>query len=250
MEEKQEKVEQTPVPAKKDEKKKKKTESKQSITIKANKKGRHICGFLNLAKCVVVPFYWLLRPFKYFGNKKIADGAAVIVCNHYALLDVIYPACLTWEAVHIIAKKDIEKNAFFRWAAKNAKAITVNRDGNDVRALLDCFKCLKNGEKIVIFPEGTRNKTDAEMLPFKHGASIMAIKTKTPIIPVVIYERPKFFKCAHILVGDPIYFTEYFDRKLTDEDYLEADNKLREIMLDMRRKHKEELESKKNRKKK
>ena len=88
------------------------------------------------------------------------------------------------------------------------------------------------------------------MLPFKHGASIMAIKTKTPIIPVVIYERPKFFKCTHILVGDPIYFTEYFDRKLTDEDYLEADNKLREIMLDMRRKHKEELESKKNRKKK
>ena len=72
---------------------------------------------------------------------------------------------------------------FIRWI----KGIPVNRDGNDVRALLDCLKCLKNGEKISIYPEGTRNKTGEGMLPFRHGAAAMAIKAKVPIIPVMMY---------------------------------------------------------------
>ena len=86
------------------------------------------------------------------------------------------------------------------------------------------------------------------MLPFRHGAAVMAIKCKTPIVPVVIYKKPKLFRVAHVLVGDPIELTEYYDRKLTAQDYEEADNKIREIMLEMRRKHKEELESKKKKK--
>ena len=88
------------------------------------------------------------------------------------------------------------------------------------------------------------------MLPFKHGASVMAIKTKTPIIPMVIYKKPKFFRCTHILVGEPLEFTEYYDRKLTDADYAEADEKLRNLMLKMRADHTEYLLSKKNKKKK
>ena len=107
---------------------------------------------------------------------------------------------------------------------------------------------LKNGDKIVIFPEGTRNKTNAEMLPFKHGASAMAIKAKAPIIPVVIYKRPKLFCMTHILIDDPIELSEYYDRKLTEEDFVEADNKLRNHMLEMRRKHTEYLENKKKKK--
>ena len=108
---------------------------------------------------------------------------------------------------------------------------------------------IKNNEKVAIFPEGTRNKTDAEMLEFKHGASIMAIRTKTPIVPVVLYERPRFFHKAHILIGEPFEFSEYYDKKLTDEDYAEADNKLRTLMLNMRKEHAEFLMQEKERKK-
>ena len=75
-------------------------------------------------------------------------------------------------------------------------------------------KCLKNGEKVVLYPEETRNKTDAEILPFKHGASVMAIRTKTPIIPIMLYNKPRFFRMTHVLIGDPVELTEYYDRKL------------------------------------
>jgi 1-acyl-sn-glycerol-3-phosphate acyltransferase len=160
-------------------------------------------------------------------------------------MDIAYPACTTWEGLHYMAKKEVEKMPVVNFLFRKVKGISVNRDGNDVRALLDCFKCLKNGEKICIFPEGTRNKTGAELQPFRHGAAAIAIKAKAPIIPIMIYKKPRYFRMTHVLVGDPVELTEYYDRKLTETDYSEADAKLYNIMLDLRKKHKEFLETKK-----
>ena len=100
-----------------------------------------------------------------------------------------------------------------------------------------------------MYPEGTRNKTDEPMLPFKHGAAAMAIKTKTPVIPIVIYSKPKAFRRTHILMGKPIEFSEYYGKKVTEEDYAEADEKLRQIMLDMKAEHTQYLQNKKSKKK-
>ena len=44
---------------------------------------------------------------------------------------------------------------------------------------------LRSGNSFLIFPEGTRSKAD-EMLPFKKGGFIMAIKAGAPIVPVAI----------------------------------------------------------------
>ncbi len=101
---------------------------------------------------------------------------------------------------------------------------------------------------MAIFPEGTRNKTDAEILPFHHGAAAIAIRAKVKIVPMVIYKKPRFFRMTHILIGDPFELSEYYDRKLTEADFAEADEKLREIMLSMRAKHTEFLAEKKNKK--
>ena len=222
----------------------------KTITVKANKKGRHYIPWLNFCRIIFVPFFYLFKPFKYFGEKKPPEGACVFVSNHYTLFDIVYVGATTWEGVHFVSKRSVTEKPILSALTRAVKVIPVNRDGNDVRGLLDCFKCLKNGEKIVIYPEGTRNKTDQEMLPFKHGASIMAIKTKTPIVPMMIYKKPKLFQKAHILVGKPFEFTEYYDKKMTDEDYLEADNKLREIMLNLRAEHTQYLEEKKKKKSK
>ena len=169
------------------------------------------------------------------------------VSNHRTLLDPVFIASTTWEGIHFVCKSNLLQTPIIRGVVRKAKAIPVNRDGKDVRGLLDCFKCLKNGEKVAIFPEGTRNKTEADMLPFKHGAAAMAIKTKAPIIPIVIYKKPRVFRCTHILIGEPFELTEYYDRKLSEEEFAEADNTLRDLMLDMRAKHTEFLQNKKRR---
>ena len=225
-----------------------KKEKSKPITVKANKMGKHINPFLNFLRCLVIPLYYLVRPFRFYGEKKVPEGACVFISNHYQFLDPVYPASLTWEQIHFVAKKEVFDNPFLAFFAKGAKVIAVNRDGNDARGLLDCFKCLKNGEKISIFPEGTRNKTDAEMLPFHSGAAVMAIKCKVPIIPFVIYSRPKFFHCAHILYGEPIDLSEYYDRKLSQEEFAQVDEMLRQRMLEMKREHTEYLNAKKQKK--
>lgn len=228
---------------------KKKDKKKRNLLVKANKKGRHINPFLSVLHAIVIPIYFLVRPFRFFGKRKLQNGPLVYVCNHLTALDPVYQVATTWESVRFISKKEVSQTPVLGWFAKGIKVIPVNRDGNDVRALLDCFKCLKNGEKIAVYAEGTRNKVSEEIQPFKHGAAMMAIKTKTPVLPMVIYHRPKFFRMTHILMGEPIELTEYYDRKLTEEEIVEADEKIRQIMIEMRNKHTEYLNRKKKGKK-
>lgn len=224
-------------------------DGKSSITVPANRKGRHIMGLLNFLRILVIPVFWLCLPFRFYGNRKVKDGACVYVCNHYRIWDVIYPASTTWEGIHFVSKKSVVNNWFMKGFCKKLKVISVNRDGADVRAVMDSLKCLRNGEKISLFPEGTRNKTDAEMLPFKGGAAMMAIKAKVPIVPMMIYKKPRPFRLNHILIGEPFEFTEYYDKKLTEEELQEADRKLCEKLLSMRRQHAEFLAAKKGKKK-
>ena len=67
-------------------------DGKSSITVPANRKGRHIMGLLNFLRILVIPVFWLCLPFRFYGNRKVKDGACVYVCNHYRIWDVIYPS--------------------------------------------------------------------------------------------------------------------------------------------------------------
>ena len=222
---------------------------KTNILYKKTKNGKHVSGVINFARLFGLPIYWFFKPFRFYGTRKVKDGACLYVCNHYTMFDAAYPICTTWEGVHYIAKKEVFETPVVRSVFRSIKAICVNRDGNDVRGMLDAFKCLKNNEKVAIFPEGTRNKTDADMLPFHHGASVIAIKNRVPIIPVVLYKKPKLFRMTHVLVGDPFELSEYYDSKLSGEEIVEADNKIRDAMLALRAQHTEYLQNKKKGKK-
>ena len=222
---------------------------KTNILYKKTKNGKHVSGAINFARIFGLPIYWFFKPFRFYGTRKVKDGACLYVCNHYTIFDAAYPICTTWEGVHYIAKKEVFETPVVRSVFRGIKAICVNRDGNDVRGMLDAFKCLKNNEKVAIFPEGTRNKTDADMLPFHHGASVIAIKNRVPIIPVVLYKKPKLFRMTHVLVGNPFELSEYYDSKLSGEEIVEADNKIRDAMLALRAQHTEYLQNKKKGKK-
>ena len=231
--------------------KKEKKKKKEKLAFSLTKKGKHISHFTNLLRICIIPPFFLLSPIRYYGNKKIKDGSLIYVCNHYTMFDALYIAATTWEGIHYIAKRENFEAPVIGWGLRRIKGISANRDGNDVRAVLDSLKCLKAGEKIAIFPEGTRNKAENdELLPFYHGAAMMAIKTKTPILPMVIYKKPRLFRTTHILLGEPFELTKYYDKKLTPEEAIKADDEIRGVMIALRQQHKAYLEEKKNAKKK
>lgn len=231
-------------------KKQKKQEKQRRLLFPANKKGKHIIPLMNVLRVILYPIHALLFPFKLHGHKKVGTGAYIYICNHYSLLDVFFPAHTTWEGVHFLAKDEVMHTPVLGYVARRVGVIGAMRDGSDVRSIMDSLKVLKNGEKIVIFPEGTRNKRSDDMfLPFHGGAAMLAIKSKTPVIPIVICNRPKLFRRTHVVIGEPMELSEYYGRKLAPEEYESADKLLEEKLYALRETFRESRCKKKGAKK-
>ena len=203
--------------------------------IPANKKGYHINHFMNFLRALFYPIHFIFYPYKLHGHKKVGKGAYIYVGNHYCIYDVFYPARTTREGIHYLAKQSVLEAPVFNWWGSWMGAIGAMRDGADVRTVMESIKVLKNGEKLSLFPEGTRNKTEGDdFLPFHGGAALLSIKTHTPIVPFVICNRPHLFHITHVVFGEPFELSEYYGRKLTSADYEQADDLLRDRLYELR----------------
>lgn len=189
---------------------------------------------------IVRTVYRVFYPYKRYGCTEMHDDRAYIfVGNHYSVLDVAPVALATKKPIHFMAKSSLFEKGFLKWFCEKSQAIKVNRDGTDYRAIMEAMKYLKSGEHLAIFPEGTRNKNknidiNGEIfLPFKSGATAISIKTKTPIVPVMQVKKIRFLRKTPIFYGESIEFTEYYDKRLTEEDIEKCDNMLREKMREI-----------------
>lgn len=179
-------------------------------------------------------FYRPFFPYKKLGvTKPFDDRSYIFVGNHLSILDVVFPAVSTHRPLHYMAKKSLFEKGLMKKFVTKCECIPVNRDGSDVRAVMLAMKYLKEGEHVVIFPEGTRNKSEDRFLPFKSGAAAIAVKTQTPIVPMVQIKKIRFLKRAHVLFGEPFEFTEFYGKRLTEEDVLVCDEILKQKLSDL-----------------
>jgi 1-acyl-sn-glycerol-3-phosphate acyltransferase len=115
------------------------------------------------------------------------DRAAVYCCNHQSNIDppILYTAL--HPRMHILYKHEIDRIPVLARAFRMGGFIPVDRTRKEsaMRSIEAGARSLRAGNSFLIFPEGTRSETD-EMLPFKKGGFIMAIKGAAPIVPVAI----------------------------------------------------------------
>lgn len=156
-----------------------------------------------------IPFA-ILFPCKVVGKRKIPKGKVIIVCNHRSNIDFLYLWNSIWRKQYVLAKKELFKCKLIGWVFKRCGGIPVDRDNIDISVIKNCLNALKQNKILTIFPEGTRNKTDKDLLEFKAGASVFSIKSNAPIVPIYIKKRPHFFCFNKIIVGDPISFDESY----------------------------------------
>lgn len=175
-------------------------------------------------------------PYTLHGNlTKYNDGALLTIGNHYSTMDVVFPCLITDRPVRFVAKSELwENGGIMAKFVELAECIPAKRDGSDVNAVKECMRVLKSGGVVNIFPEGTRNHSYKELLPFKSGAAALSIKTRTPIVPIVKISKVKPFRRTHVVIGDPIEFNRFYGKKVTKEELDECDNILREAVQNMR----------------
>ena len=117
----------------------------------------------------------------------LRDRAAVYCCNHQSNVDppILYTAL--HPRLHILYKQEIDRIPVLARAFRMGGFIPIDRSRKEsaMRSIEAGARSLRAGHSFLIFPEGTRSKTD-ELLPFKKGGFIMAIKAGAPIVPVAI----------------------------------------------------------------
>ena len=145
-----------------------------------------------------VLFNILYRP-TYIGINNIPrSGRVVLAGNHTNNLDCILLISSTKRVIHFLAKDELIKG-FKKYIFLGMGIIPVNRKIHDKRALESAIRVLNEDRVIGIFPEGTFNRSDNIILPFKIGAVKMANETDSKIVPFVIMGRYRLFRKGIII---------------------------------------------------
>lgn len=166
---------------------------------------------------------------KVVGNENIpTDGSAVIASNHVSLMDPVAVAIGIQRPIHFMAKHELFSNRILAWFFNQVYAFPVKRGIADRNAIRTALTRLREGHLLGIFPEGTRNKQEDHVLPLQSGASLFAIKTGSPIIPVVVHGTGKlrFRQTIHVVIGKPIYVKE--GQKASKEELVTVNKKILE----------------------
>ena len=167
-----------------------------------------------IARPIIKLFMKIVYRIEIINNDIIPQkGRCILAGNHTNNLDALLLISTTKRTIRFMAKKEIHKgilNPLFI----SAGTISVDRSIKDEDAKKKAIEALKNDELILIFPEGTINRTFDTIMPFKYGTVSFSNKTSSPIIPFVIRGKYKpFKKSIKIEFLKPINITDDLEKE-------------------------------------
>lgn len=191
-------------------------------------------------------------PTKIIGRKNVPQkGACIMCCNHRSNMDVVVINIKFFKRPYILAKHTLFKKKFVGAVLKSYGGIPVNREQVGVQTIKTTLDLLKKGNRLLLFPEGTRKDvSDEENLSLKNGTAMFALKSQVPIVPMWLLKKPKAFKHNVLIVGEPFRLSEFEGQKITKEILGQASKIISEKMQNLRDTYLKEQEKKKAKKKK
>ncbi|MGN0790387.1 MAG: lysophospholipid acyltransferase family protein [Christensenellales bacterium] len=171
-----------------------------------------------IAKCIQKTVW----PTKVIGAENFEKfKGGIIISNHYASTPdgaIIFNDFFK-TYFNALVKEEAFRSKIGNWFLRGVGCIPVKRGEADIDAYKAVMSVLKSGENILIFPEGTRNKTGSQtMNTFKEGVAVFAMRAKVQVQPMLYYRMHKPFHKNLLVVGEPIdLLAEGFDRKQDKE---------------------------------
>ena len=180
--------------------------------------------FYALAWFLIGLFVRIVHPAKVEGLEKLPRHGALLCPNHASNWDPLIIAVYlpVNYRLHAMAKKELFENPVLRWILLKLGVFPVNREGTDVKAVKTAIQVLKDGDNLLIFPEGTTIRNGVgyvDGLPphAKSGAAMIGIRTGAALIPVFVDGEKKNFHRTRLIFGDP-YVPRYSGRRGTAEE--------------------------------
>lgn len=151
-------------------------------------------------------------------------GKMILACNHQSNADAFVIASTLYRRRYkfMCKREAFEKSKFVGWLLKKLGAYPISRGANDITAIKNTFKYLNEGKAICMFPEGTRVSSE-EGGEVKTGLAMIALKTKSPIVPCIIVKKPRLFRPNKMVVGKAFNLSEMeeFKDKKVDKELIE-----------------------------
>ncbi|MDY0094547.1 MAG: lysophospholipid acyltransferase family protein [Candidatus Vecturithrix sp.] len=178
----------------------------------------------NIAK-VIAKFYFRMQVV---GCEHIPErGPCLLVANHTSFLDPFVIGTAAPRRIHYITYAFFYHHPAFHWFCKRAYCIPVKKQGNDVSALKQTLRLLKQGEIVGIFPEGVRSE-NGRIGNAEPGTALIGLKAEVPILPAGIqgayeafprgamFPKPRRIKVSF---GHPFFLADYLQstEKMTTE---------------------------------
>lgn len=175
-------------------------------------------------------------------ERMIESGPLILAVNHASFFDPPLAGICSRRGVYYLARKTLLKWPFFGPLFPAMNVIPVERDGNDMSALREVIKKIKQGNGVVLFPEGTRSK-DGCLQPARAGIGLVIAKTGAPVLPMRIFGSfdafPKNSRRLHfpritVVLGEPIHFSQEEITSTSRETYQNLSDRVMEAISSLK----------------
>ena len=166
----------------------------------------------------------ILHPVSVEGMERLPKNGVLLCPNHASNWDPILVALKLPKnyRLHIMAKEELFQNPLLGWLLRKVGAFPVSRGNNDINTVRTAMQAIKDGDNLLIFPEGTvvRNGVgyiDGLPAHAKAGVAMIGVRTGAALVPVFVDGEKKCFRRTRIIFGEP-YEPHYTGRRGTSEE--------------------------------
>ena len=168
----------------------------------------------------------------------LPEQPCVFMANHASTLDIWAMFIVVPRRIRMIAKKQLGRIPLLGWVMWAGRFIFIDRqNGVAARRSIDLAgQRIRNGESVLLFPEGTRTR-DGTLGPFKKGGFHLAVKAGVPIVPVALKGTRALMPRGSLLlrsgtikaiIGEPVP-----TQGLSDEERAGLNDRVRAIVAGM-----------------
>ena len=188
-----------------------------------------------IARVLANILFHTLMPVRFHHKERLLqDPPYVVIGNHRHALDPVVMAMgIPRHQIVFLAKKELAGNSkFLRNMLIRLHCILVGRHESDMEAMRACMKAVKMKKILLIFPEGTRHH-EGQMEHIESGTSLIAMRSKAPVIPIYFDRKLSLFKVTNLYVGEPIPYDDLLSEGINTDTCERMNERLRETFRTM-----------------